>query len=66
MATAEHQAVVERLTRDEILDEMDRLAQARLGISGEEFFVRWQAGGLDEFDPTVARIAVLARLLTYR
>ena len=64
MATVEHDSVVEHLTREEIAEELDRYATARLGMSGAEFFERWRAGQLDEFDPKVARLAVLARFLT--
>lgn len=64
MATAEHQSAIEHLTREEIREEIDRYASARLGMSGEEFLERRRAGELDEFDPKVARLAVLARFLT--
>jgi hypothetical protein len=64
VATAEHETVVEHLTRAEIRDELERLAPERLGMTGAEFFERWHRGDLDDFDPKVARLAVLARLLT--
>jgi hypothetical protein len=64
MATVEHDTTYEYTTRDEIRIELDRLARDRLGISGEDFIARWQGGRLDEFSPTVSRIAVLARLIT--
>jgi len=64
MATAEFEIAEDRLTRAEIRDELDRRALEQLGMSGGEFYKRWQAGKLDEFEPKIARLAVLARLLT--
>lgn len=64
MATAEFEAIEDRLTRAEIRAELDRAASEQLGMSGEVFFDQWRAGNLDEFDPKIARLAVLARLLT--
>ncbi len=63
MATAEFDVVHVETTRDEIRAELDTLAQQALGISGDDFVTRLNSGGLDAFDPTVARLAVLARLL---
>jgi hypothetical protein len=64
MAIAEHDVIYEHVTRDELLTELDRLARARLGMSGDDFLAQWRAGELDEFSPTVSRLAVLARLIT--
>lgn len=64
MPTVEFEVVDDRLTRAEIRDELDRAARERLGMSGGEFFTQWKAGKLDEFEPKIARLAVLARLLT--
>jgi hypothetical protein len=64
MATAEFGAVEDRLTRADIRAVLDDAARERLGMSGEEFFDQWQAGKLDEFEPKIARLALLARLLT--
>jgi hypothetical protein len=63
MATAEHDVAFETATRDEIHAELDILTQEALGISADEFIERWSDGDLDSFDPTVARLGVLARLL---
>lgn len=63
MATVEFDVVRVETTRDEIRAELDQLAREALDISGEEFVTRLNNGGLDAFDPTVARLAVLARLL---
>ena len=56
--------VEDRLTRAEVRDEIDRAARDQLGMTGDEFFEQWRAGNLDEFEPKIARLAVLARLLT--
>jgi hypothetical protein len=64
MAILEHDTAYEYTTRDEIHGELDRLARDRLGISGDEFLDQLKAGRLDEFSPTVSRLAVLARLIT--
>jgi len=64
MATAEHEVTYERVTPEEIMVQLDRLARDRLGMSGEEFLAQWRARALDAFSPAVSRIAVLARLLT--
>ena len=63
MATVEFDVVHVETTRDEIRAELDQLAREALGISGEQFVERMSTGDLDAFDPTVARLAVLARLL---
>jgi hypothetical protein len=64
MATAEFEAIDDRLTRDDIRHELDRAARESLGMSGDEFFEQWRTGNLDEFEPKIARLAVLARLVT--
>jgi hypothetical protein len=61
MATTD--VLFESLTRDELRDELDRLAQEKLGLSADEFIARYRAGELDLDSPAVLRIAVLARLL---
>ena len=63
MATAEFDVIHSTTTRDEIRAELDQLVPDALGMSGEEFLQRWNSGELDSFDPTVARLAVFARLL---
>lgn len=63
MATAEHKVVFETATREEIYAELDQLARETLDISADEFVERWTSGELDPYDPTVARLAVFARLL---
>lgn len=63
MATAEQDVVFQTTTRDELSAELDMLAQESLDLSGEDFIQRWTAGDLDQDDPTVARLAVFARLL---
>lgn len=64
MATVEQDIIYERVTHDDLMREIDRLARERLGLSGEAFLARWRAEELDPFSPTVSRIAVLARLVT--
>lgn len=59
MATIERKTV----TREEVQDELDRLAREELGISADDFLVRYCAGELDLNSPTVLRVSVLARLL---
>ena len=63
MATVEDQAPTERVTRHELCAALDSLAQERLGMSAAEFMAALAAGELDPYDPTVARLAILARLL---
>ena len=58
MATADY-----TITKEELLAELDRLAQEKLGISAEEFMERYNAGLLDDGSPTVSHLAVFARLL---
>lgn len=63
MAIAEREcSTYEIATRDEICAELDRLARERLDMSGEDFLRRLSAGELDEYSPSVSRIAVLARI----
>ena len=64
MATVEFEAAEERLSRADIHAELDRAARERLGMSADEFLERLAAGDLDEFEPKIARLAVLARLIT--
>lgn len=63
MATVESDVIHQVATLDEVRDVLDEMAQEALAISGEEFLERWRAGDLDDLDPTVARLAVFARLL---
>lgn len=64
MAIAEREcSTYEIATRDEICAELDRLARERLDMSGEDFLRRLSAGELDEYSPSVSRIAVLARII---
>lgn len=64
MATVARDVVFETTTQEEIRTELDQLGHEMLGISGEEFLKQWANGGLDPYDPTVARLAVFARLLS--
>lgn len=64
MATIEFEAVEDRLTLAEIREALDRAARSELDMSGEDFVAHWKAGDLDTFEPKIARLAVLARLLT--
>jgi len=64
MATAEHEIVYDIATRDELRGELEKLARERLGMSADDFLEQWKAGDLDEFSPTVSRVALLARLIT--
>jgi hypothetical protein len=53
-----------KISRGELMAELDRMAQAELGISGDEFLARYRTGKLDKESPAIAQIAVLARLIT--
>ena len=57
-------AVMGRVTPDELRQELDRLARERLGMPADEFLERLKSGELDLESPTVSRLAILARLLT--
>jgi hypothetical protein len=47
-------------TQEEGRAMLDRAAQEVLGISGEEFLVRWDAGEYeDSDDPAITRVAML-------
>lgn len=59
MATIE----TERISLDELSDQLDALAREKLGISGEEFLHRCRDHSLDMASPGVSRLAVLGRLL---
>lgn len=65
MATLEFEAVdAAPLTRDEIRAAIGSAAREWLGISCDEFLARLSAGELDQFEPRVSQLALLARLLT--
>ena len=63
MATTEDHVPVERITMRELRAALDSLAQERLGMSAAGFIAALKAGELDPYDPTVARLAILARLV---
>ena len=52
---------VRMLDRDEWMTLVDRVARRELGISGEEFIRRWEAGEYGDPDerPEVMRVAML-------
>jgi hypothetical protein len=64
VATTEFDAIEGPLTRDEIRTALDSYAREWLGMSGEEFLAGLHAGDLDEFEPKIGQLALLARLLT--
>ena len=63
MATAENHSAAESVTTQELCAALDLLAQERVGMSGGEFIAALKGGELDPYDPTVARLAILARLV---
>lgn len=51
---------VAEATRDEGLAMLDRAAREVLGISGEDFLARWDAGDYEMADdPAITRVAML-------
>ena len=52
------------VTREALRAELDRDARASLGVSGADFVARLRSGALNESSGVVARLAVLARLVT--
>lgn len=51
---------VAEATRDEGLAMLDRAAREVLGISGEDFLARWDAGDYEAADdPAITRVAML-------
>lgn len=63
MATAENHAPTEHVTTQELWAALDSLARERMGTSAAGFITALKAGDLDPYDPTVARLAILARLV---
>lgn len=60
MATKTDHCDTPELTREEGQELFDRRARKLLGISGEEFLQRWDAGEYSDSDaPNVASLAVL-------
>jgi len=65
MATAVHTPTPEPVTEQEGSAMLDEQARARLGISGEEFLRRWDAGDYaqpEHDQPAVAKVAMLIPL----
>jgi hypothetical protein len=54
---------IQELTRDQILKLIDERARYLLGISGEEFMRRYEAGELEDA-PAEAPVSVLADLVS--
>lgn len=55
-----HPLEVVEASREEGIEILDRAARQALGISGEEFLRRWDAGEYEESeDRAVARVAML-------
>ena len=52
----------EQTTREEIRKEVARIARESFGLSAEEFMMRVRSGRLRRDDPSVARLALLARV----
>lgn len=63
MATVDEYVPAERVTTKELYAALDALTQERLGQSADEFIAALKAGDHDVYSPTVARLAILARLL---
>lgn len=57
-------AATYKVSRDDLFSELDIQAKNLLNISGDEFVSRYKAGTLDLSSAVVARLAVLARLVT--
>jgi hypothetical protein len=53
-----------KVTREELRTALDRLAQAKLGVSGDAIVERYNAGTLHTNSPTGVQLEVLARLVT--
>lgn len=55
---------IQLMTREEALRLLDRQAREILGMSGEEFAIRYRAGEIeDPFRLDVARVAIFLRLV---
>jgi hypothetical protein len=58
--TADHGIEVVELSREEGRAMLDRAARQDLGISGDEFLAKWDAGKYEDADdPAVTRVAML-------
>lgn len=53
------QVEVEEVTRAEGRAILDRAARRSLGVSGEEFLRRWDAGEYENYDPDAVEVAML-------
>lgn len=51
-----------KITRDELYEELDSVTRTSLGISGQDFIVRYQQGQLDPLSAE-SSLAALVRLL---
>ncbi len=65
MATARKRrtARVPELTAEEMWERFDRIARARLGMSGEEFIRKYDAGEIDVDDPEIHSDAIVLAML---
>jgi hypothetical protein len=52
-----------KITRDELYVALDRVTRASLGVSAQDFIVRYQRGELDPTSPIEAQFAAVVRLL---
>lgn len=57
---SDHEVEVVEVTREEGRAMLDRAAMDELGMSGDRFLAKWDAGDYDDADdPAVTRVAML-------
>jgi hypothetical protein len=57
---ADHEVEVVEVTREEGREMLDRAAKRELGMPGDRFLAKWDAGDYDDADdPAVTRVAML-------
>jgi len=54
----------ETVTAGELRAALDSLSSERMGMTADGFIAALEEGQLDPYDPTVAHLAILARLIT--
>lgn len=63
MATIAHTPTPKPVDEQEAFELLDKQARARLGMSGQEFIERWDAGEWDDAEPEDPAVLKLAMLL---
>ena len=59
-ATTDHEVEVVEVSRQEGRDMLDKAARDALGMPGDEFLAKWDAGEYEDADdPAVTRVAML-------